>query len=210
MSSKVNAFLLVGAFFLLLNCTTKADPTSIIGVTNFGDDNSWRGSSMAQSFTTDRYSYINISFTLSLCNYSATNQNFFSLGLYRDNAGSQGNLITSLATANAAFFNNPAYSDYAFQNIVFTNNSVVLDPNTTYWVNLSNSNIVWNPDTGRFDNIVEWESLYSITTIGSGVFGNGTEDGSPYFSSNNPLNLTVTGTATVPEPFLTRSLVLER
>jgi hypothetical protein len=185
---------------MFINCSAKADPTTIIGVLNSGDDNSWRGSSMAQSFTTDSYSYINISFTLSLCNYSATNQNSFSLGLYRDNTGAQDGLIASLTTANAAFFTTPAYYDYAFQNIVFTNNTIVLDPNTTYWVNLSNSNIVWNPDAGRFDNIVEWESLYSITTIGGGVFGNGTVDGSLYFSSNNPLNLTVTGTATVPEP----------
>ena len=153
---------------------------------------------MAQSFTTDSHSYTNLGFTLNLANPAATNMGSFSVGLYSGDSNSMGSLIGSLTTANATFFTNPSGDYFAFQNILFTNNTITLAANTTYWVGVSN-----NPDQ---DNAFSWESLYDITPTGVGAYGKGISDysqyggGTSFLPSTGPFNLTVTGTIAVPEP----------
>jgi len=166
---------------------TPTTPTTIVGFSSYGDDNTYNGFAMAQSFTTDANAWTLSAVTLSLANPSATTQGAFGVGIYADNAGSIGSLIDSLTTDNATFFTNPYGGIYSFQNILFTNNSLTLAANTTYWVGVS------NPDTAFY-----WEGLYSITPIGVGTYGNGFSGGST-LGSSNPFNVTVTGTS-VPEP----------
>ena len=165
---------------------TPPTPTTIVGFSSYGDDNTYNGFAMAQSFTTDANAWTLSGVTLALANPSATSQGSFAVGMYGDNGGTIGSLIGSLTTDNATFFTTPSGGSYSFQNILFTNNSLTLAANTTYWVGVS------NPNTDIY-----WEGLFGITKTGVGTYG-------ATFVDNNsvgytPLNVTVTGTA-VPEP----------
>jgi hypothetical protein len=162
-----------------------ATPTTIVGITSYQDNNSWYGFAMAQSFTTDANAWTLSGVTLSLANPYSTSRGNFAVGLYADNSGSIGSLVGSLNTANTDFFTTPTEDIYGFQSILFTNNSLELAANTTYWVGVS------NPETAFY-----LESVYSPTTTGVGTYGTGFVDN---YTLSSPLNVTVTGTA-VPEP----------
>lgn len=159
-----------------------------MGTSGFGDYNSYNGLDMGQSFTTDANAWTLSGVTLALANPYATSQGSFAVGLYADNAGSIGSLIGSLTTAQTSFFTNPFGGEYSFQNILFTNNSLTLAANTTYWVGIS------NPDT-----LFYGEVIYNIAATGVGSYGTGFIDSS-VLSASSPLNVTVTGTASIPEP----------
>jgi hypothetical protein len=166
---------------------TPITPTTIVGVTGYADYNSVNAFAMGQSFTTDANAWKLSGVTLSLANPSATSQGSFAVGLYADDAGSIGSLIGSLTTAQTSFFTTPFGGIYSFQNILFTNNSLTLAANTTYWVGVS------NPNTDFYGEV-----LYGINKTGVGTYGAGFLENSA-LSSSTPLNVTVTGTS-VPEP----------
>jgi hypothetical protein len=172
---------------LLIPATLMATPTTIVGNESRGDYNSINGFAMAQSFTTGTNAWTLDGVTLSLANPSATSRGSFAVGLYADNSGSMGSLVGSLDTANTAFFTTPSESIDIFQSILFTNNSLELAANSTYWVGVS------NPDTAFYLQLI-----YDVTTSGEGTYGNGFTDGFS-FQGDTPFNVTVTGTA-VPEP----------
>jgi hypothetical protein len=171
---------------LLLPASLMAAQTTVVGISSYGDNNTWNGFAMAQSFTTDSNSYSNLNFVLQLANSAATNQGSFSVGLYSGTTTSMGTIIGSLNTTNTSFFTNPSGSDFNFQSINFGNNALILEANTTYWVGISNP-----------DNAFNWESVYDPVTTGVGTYGNGFSENTT-ISSGSPLNMTVTGT--VPEP----------
>jgi hypothetical protein len=172
---------------LLLPASLMAVPTTIVGVSRYDDYNSFNAFAMGQSFTTDANAWTLSGVTIALANPYATSQGAFAVGLYANNTGSIGSLIGSLTTDNTTFFTNPFGNEYSFQNILFTNNSLTLAANTTYWVGIS------NPDT-----LFYVKEYYDIAATGVGTYGTGFID-TLTFSSSNPLNVTVTGTA-VPEP----------
>lgn len=172
---------------LLIPATLMATPTTIVGNESRGDYNSINGFAMAQSFTTGANAWTLDGVTLSLANPSATSRGSFAVGLYADNSGSMGSLVGSLDTANTAFFTTPSESIDIFQSILFTNNSLELAANSTYWVGVS------NPDTAFYLQLI-----YDVTTSGEGTYGNGFTDGFS-FQGDTPFNVTVTGSA-VPEP----------
>jgi hypothetical protein len=171
----------------LLPASLMAVPTTIVGVSSYGDYNSVNGFAMGQSFTTDANAWTLSGVTIALANPYATSQGPFAVGLYDNNAGSIGSLIGSLTTDNTTFFTNPFGNEYSFQNILFTNNSLTLAANTTYWVGISNP---YNEFFAREN--------YDIVATGVGSYGDGFVDTS-VLSGGTALNVTVTGTA-VPEP----------
>jgi len=141
--------------------------------------------SLSQQFRTDSNAYNLDSVTLLLYNSSVYNRGVLgglSLGIYSDQGGNLGPLISMLNLATQADVDYFGLTNNAEGRIQFTpSTSVVLGADTSYWIGMTNPNrITWMAP--------QYSSLDGVGSFGTNSAG-----------LTRPFGMIVTGTA-VPEP----------
>jgi hypothetical protein len=166
-----------------------------------GSDNA---ANMGQQFVMGASSYLLSSVTIPVNSGSAygTNgylgTNHFTIGIFADNAGKVGELITDLTYKDfinsvpemgtyQQYFTGPYLSYQNISDVTFTAPNTLLNANTKYWISTTLA-------TGD----QAWIQMMSFSTVGEATFGLWEVNG--HYYSDRAFGLTIMGIAAVPEP----------